>query len=420
MGTKRELKCPEGVEIRKSSSGKTSLRILFYYRGVLCRESIKLEATAANIRHAARRRSAVLEAIERNVFNYADFFPDSKNAVRFGHLSERKLIKDFLDEHLIEKDGGIADSSYVRYKRNCKTHLYPYFGPIAIQDLTGTTIREWIKTLMCRRKTIANILTPLRAIVRRALSDNYIKTNPFDQVELDDILKKEQKKSQFKIDPFDRDEINAILSVDDGQIKNLYQFAFFTGLRPSELMGLRWGDVDWIHHTVYIEETIVDKKAKGPKTDSGYRTVMLLPPARRALEDQKQYTFLEGKQVFYNPRTGKAWETSQQLRRTAWTYLLKRAGVRYRNPYQTRHKYASMLISQGENVLWVSKQMGHANMQVTLKRYTNWLPDTNAKGGYQTRRDWGTYLDHQSETVDTAESDNGLSDGTTNIRYLKR
>lgn len=370
MGTKRKLKCPEGVEIRKSSSGKTSLRILFYYRGVLCRESVKLKATTATIRHVARCRLAVLEAIERNVFNYTDFFPNSKNAVRFGHLSKRKSIKDFLDEHLIEKDGSLADSSYVRYKRNCKTHIYPYFAPIAIQDLTGTIIREWIKTLTCRRKTIVNILTPLRAIVRRALSDNYIKTNPFNQVELNDILKKEQNKSRFKIDPFDRDEINAILSVADGQIKNLYQFAFFTGLRPSELMGLRWGDVDWIHNTIYIKETIVDKKQKGPKTDAGYRTVMLLPPAKCALENQKHYTFLEDQQVFYNPPTRKAWETSQQLRRTAWTYLLKRAGVRYRNPYQTRHTYASMLISQGENVLWVSKQMGHANMQVTLKRYT--------------------------------------------------
>lgn len=85
--------------------------------------------------------------------------------------------------------------------------------------------------------------------------------------------------------------------------------------------------------------------------------------------------------------------TSQQLRRTAWIYLLKRAGVRYRNPYQTRHTYASMLISQGENVLWVSKQMGHANMQVTLKRYTDWLPDKNALRGYKARNDWDAYLD---------------------------
>ena len=152
------------------------------------------------------------------------------------------------------------------------------------------------------------------------------------------------------IDPFDRDEINAILDKAERQIKNLYQFAFFTGLKPSELMGLGWRDVDWIHGQIRVEETIVDKRRKGPKTDSGYREVSLLPPAETALVNQKQYTYLEGKQVFHNPRTGNAWETSQQLRRTAWALLLKRAGVRYRNPYQTRHTYASMILSKGESV----------------------------------------------------------------------
>ena len=82
----------------------------------------------------------------------------------------------------------------------------------------------------------------------------------------------------------------------------------------------------------------------------------------------------------------------------------------------------SMLISQGENVLWVSKQMGHANMQVTLKRYTNWLPDTSAKGGYQTRRDWGAYLGKLSDVENAVENtaDLELADSINNVRYLKQ
>jgi len=399
MGRERKVKCPEGIEIRRWPSGRSTLRLQFYYRGVVCRETLRLKATSANIKYAARLRSEVINAIERHRFNYAHFFPDSKNAMRFGHISGRKCIKIFLDEHLEEKEGILADSSYVRYKRNCSTHLYPNFGHIAIQDLTGTTVREWVKTLGCQRKTIINIMTPLKAIVRRALSDNYIKTNPLDQVEVDDILKKEQKRSRFKMDPFDRDEVRAILEIAEGQIKNLYQFAFFTGLRPSELMGLRWCNVDWIHNTIYIEETIVDKKTKGPKTEAGFRRVMLLPPARQALDHQKPFTLLEGQHVFHNPRTGKAWESSQQLRRTAWMYLLKRAGVRYRNPYQTRHTYASMLISNGEEPMWVSQQMGHASLQVTLRRYTAWMPNKDAVGGYKTRHDWNVYLGKKKSHV---------------------
>jgi integrase len=422
MGGKREIKCPPGIKIRTWPSGRTTIMVQFYYRNVCCRETLSLEATSSNIKYAARRRAEIINAIERNQFNYADFFPDSKNARRFGHISSRVLIKELLDDYLQEVYGKTEYSTYTRYCKVCNTHLYPAFGEIAIQDLTSVTLRKWIQSLTCKKKTIDNIMTPLRAIIERALLDSYIDYNPLDKIKLSILLKKEQKKSRFKIDPFDREEINAILNQAKGQIKNLYQFAFFTGLRPSELMGLRWGDIDWIHNVIRIEETIVDKKTKDPKTEAGFREVLLLPPARRALEEQKAYTFLENKQVFQNPRTGKAWETSQQLRRTAWIHLLKKAGVRYRNPYQTRHTYASMLISQGENVLWVSKQMGHSNMQVTLRRYTNWLPDTNTKGGYQTRHDWGDYLGDRSGTDNAAENeaDIELVDEMVNVRYLKR
>jgi len=84
--------------------------------------------------------------------------------------------------------------------------------------------------------------------------------------------------------------------------------------------------------------------------------------------------------------------TSQQLRRTAWMPLLKRAGVRYRNPYQIRHTYASMMISQGENIMWLSKQMGHADAEVTLKKYARWIADPTVKGRYQLQNDWGEYI----------------------------
>ncbi len=155
-------------------------------------------------------------------------------------------------------------------------------------------------------------------------------------------------------------------------------------------------NIDWVHGVFRVEETVVDKKKKGPKTEAGYRDVKILPPAYDALIAQKAYTFLEDEQVFHNPRTGQAWETSQQLRRTAGMHLLKKAGVRYRNPYQTCHTYASMLISRGETISWVSRQMGHEDVQTTLKCYTAWLPDTTAKGGYSTRIDWGKYLKEPS------------------------
>ena len=119
---------------------------------------------------------------------------------------------------------------------------------------------------------------------------------------------------------------------------------------------------------------------------------MLLPPAIEALEAQEKYTADNAQRVFHNPQTKKPWETSQQIRRTQWMHILKKAGVRYRNTYQTRHTYASMMLSQGENIMWVSKQLGHVDVEMVIKTYGRWIPDSSTQSGYRPTHDWSTHL----------------------------
>ena len=124
-------------------------------------------------------------------------------------------------------------------------------------------------------------------------------------------------------------------------------------------------------------------------THAGDRKVLLLPPALSALQAQKQHTFLTGKRVFHNPLTNKPWETDKQIREMAWRKVLRKAGVRYRYPYQTRHTYASMMLSNGENMMWVSQQMGHVNVEMVIKNYGRWIPDSSTNAGYRPVNDWG-------------------------------
>jgi integrase len=72
--------------------------------------------------------------------------------------------------------------------------------------------------------------------------------------------------------------------------------------------------------------------------------------------------------------------------------VLKDAGVRYRNTYQTRHTYASMMLSQGENIMWVSKQLGHVDVEMVIKTYGRWIPDQSTKSGYKPTHNWGDHL----------------------------
>ena len=88
--------------------------------------------------------------------------------------------------------------------------------------------------------------------------------------------------------------------------------------------------------------------------------------------------------------------------------------MRYRNPYQTRHTYASMLLSAGENPAWIAKQMGHTNMNMVLQKYGRYMPDHDPLAGQkivtrmaQIRHNWG--LESEKPPVKTGGYVGGAS-----------
>jgi integrase len=387
-----DSKPPRGVTIREHENVK-SLQIFFVYRGVRCRESLRLDPTNANLQFAAGLRSEIQRKIAQDAFRYVDYFPDSPRAALFGYAVTKKTIGDLLREHLkgYEKavaNGQMSPSTLAGYRKVINGHLLPAFDTKPLKELTPALLREWIGMLGVTAKTARNIISPLRSVLDDAMNDELIDHNPLDKIALKKLLTRTASKSTYEVDPFDEMEKTAIIQAAEGQARNLFQFAFWSGLRTSELIGLEWRDVDWIHGAVRVQRAVVVKTEKGTKTEAGERDVLMLPIARSALEAQKEFTFLAGHRVFHNPRTGDPWETDAQIRKTSWQYVLKKAGVRYRNPYQTRHTYASTLLSRGENPWWVAKQMGHVDVEMVFRHYGKWIPNKDG-GRYQLVNDWG-------------------------------
>lgn len=398
MGGKRqqsnEYPVARGISVRELDSSKC-IRIDFTYRGVRCRETLKIEPTKANIKYAERLRGEILNAISVGTFNYQDYFPNSQRSKMFGYSVVKSTVGELLKEYMEIAEKTLEPSTFNGYRKACEAHLYPAFGDIPVKDLSSMMIRNYVTKLELTLKTIRNILTPLRNTLDQALNDGMITSNPLDRLVLSKLVDKKTRSSNWEVDPFNQDEIKAILSEAKDQARNLFQFAFYSGLRTSELIALEWGDIDWLNGIIRVSRAVVLKQEKGTKTKSSQRDVLLLPPALEALQNQKKFTFLEGGRVFYNPRTNTPWETDGQIRKTCWAHILKKAGVRYRNPYQTRHTYASMMLSAGENSLWVAKQMGHKDTEMIIKNYGRWIPDTSTLAGYTTVNDWSSPLSGQ-------------------------
>lgn len=388
-----------------------SIQISFSYRGVRCRESLALPHTAANIKYAERLKSEVQNGIERGTFDYSVYFPNSPKARLFGKVASEKTIGDLLGDFITlcrqaTANGKMSPSTLNGYEKIITGHLLPAFSSIPLAEIEPAHIKDWILSQEKTAKTVRNILTPLRSVLEDALNEGLIQSNPLDKISLNKLLVKTTTKSTYEIDPFSADEIKAILSNCEGQGKNLIQFAFWSGLRTSELIALEWGDIDFIGNKVRVSRAVVEKTEKGTKTAAGTRDVMLWPMALSALQDQKQHTFIEGKRVFHNPRTGDEWETDAQIRKTLWTHVLKKAGMRYRNPYQTRHTFASTLLSRGENLWWLSQQMGHTDTEMIMKNYGKWIPDDREKNGYQPT---GNYSDFEQNGTDSTRKNRSIS-----------
>lgn len=92
--------------------------------------------------------------------------------------------------------------------------------------------------------------------------------------------------------------------------------------------------------------------------------------------------------LFYNPATGGRWLDNQQLRKRSWIPALLRAKVRYRNPYQTRHTFASKLLEQGEQEILVANLLGHSTVEMVRRHYGRYIAQA---GGVKLKGDYSTF-----------------------------
>lgn len=386
----RERKDGEFKGVRAVS--KSTIEIDFYFQGVRCRERVNLKPTPTNLKRAARHRAAILDAIDRGTFDYSVTFPDSKNLEKFLPSSVNLTLEKYLTDWLDMKAPGLKVSTLHDYKKTVKNLIIPEFGEYRLDEIKRPAVRAWLSEMDCSEKRIANIVSPLRAALQDAVDDELIDFNPLAGWR---FKKLSAPPKQDKVDPFNRDEQEAIQGATEGQKRNFVQFAFWSGLRTSELVALEWSDIDFVGGFIHVQRALTQysDEPETTKTKAGTRRVKLLTKAREALERQKAFTFLHSDRVFHNPRTGEPWEGDQAIRKTLWIPALKKAGVRYRNPYQTRHTFGSMMLSAGEPLAWVSQQMGHSSVLVTAKVYARWIPEADPLAGSRAEEMFGVKAD---------------------------
>lgn len=214
-------------------------------------------------------------------------------------------------------------------------------------------------------------MTPLRMILADA-ADRYDFTTPFTGL-------KQLPVAPSQVDPFSLKEVWRFLDQVRQDFRNYYLVRFFTGMRTSEVDGLKWCYVDFDRREILIRETLVKGQVETTKTHGSARTIQMSVPVYDALKQQKLVIQQKSDYVFCT-ENGTPLNYSNVAARI-WYPTLKRLGLKKRRPYQTRHTAATLWLAAGENPEWIARQMGHTTTKMLFTIYSRFVPNLTRNDG---------------------------------------
>lgn len=350
---------------------KSCIRVTFVWQGKRCRETLDLAPSPANIKATERMMAKVFKEIDLGVFDYEATFPKSARSSGAGGF--RNYAEGWLETVTAEK------STMQGYTAAIAKIWGPAFGDRQLASIKPSEIKREIAKLANRvsGKTVNNNLIPLRGIFETAVDDGIIDRSPLERI-------RNLSHQAPMPDPFDRDEMERILAYlrdhFDEQVWNWYEFAFGTGMRPSEQIVVQWSDIDWKRRTIRVQRARVRHVLKSTKTRSA-RDVDLTSRMIAVLQRQKAHSFMRGADtpIFINPITNTPWPDVQDQRKLYFHPALRALGIRSRDAYQTRHTYATTALMAGVNPAYISRQLGHRSAAMLFKHYSKWID--GADGG---------------------------------------
>lgn len=353
------------------------------------RKTMRADAT----KEEARKELREIEAkIERRTFLH------EKKAPFFREVKEQwlKYKKDFLREN-----------TYEACETNLKTH-FVLLDDMRINAINIGTIEKFISDLQRKPKstastrkadyvptgnekkisinTVRKIIVILNQIMAYAVRHRLIDFNPVTDAERPRSQGKEQEQERG-IAILTPKQIQKFLEqVKNQKYQTLFLTAIMTGARQGELLGLNWADIDFQKKQACINRTFNSGRFFTPKTKSSIRRIDLSPMAVKALAEWKLAS--GGKDddlVFY--ADNKPEDKSEPLKKTPMNYsnmvqrhfrkALKDAKIKQIRFHDLRHTYASLLLTQGENIKYVQTQLGHSSPTVTLNVYAHLMKKEN-------------------------------------------
>ncbi|ADO03404.1 bacteriophage-related integrase [Helicobacter pylori Cuz20] len=215
-----------------------------------------------------------------------------------------------------------------------------------------------------RKNTIHNFNANLKSFLAFCERERFLPQNPYYTITLKNAL------TAKAIEPFNLEEVKTLIeNAPTLRLKAFLVVAFFTGARTGEQLALQWKDIDFKEKTITINKSLNELgEITSPKNNPSIREVDLLEPVEKILKELKESEPDTKKFVFINmPKRSSIFQRH-------FKKLLKALNLKDRKLYTTRHTFASLMLSQGEEPMWVSRMLGHKDLNTTYSTYSHYIP----------------------------------------------
>lgn len=276
------------------------------------------------------------------------------------------------------------------YEHITRRYLIPSLGKIALSQLKPEHIQAYYSDKLnngrCDGKgglspsTVRHHHMCLHSALQSALKWGLLFRNPTDSVSVPHC-------QHAEMHTLNENEIHAFLEeAKSTPYYALFYTALFTGMRRSELLALRWSDIDLtlcqisVNHSLHVlknRQVLI----RPTKTAKSRRLIVLTPSTSLVLKEYREYqeslhifsgTLLKDSSLVFSTIDGNPLLPNTVTHN--WIKTARRAGLNGVRLHDARHTHASLMLKQGIHPKIVQERLGHSSIQVTLDTYSHVAP----------------------------------------------
>jgi integrase len=326
-------------------------------------------------REAEKRLSELLSQIDKG------------NFVRPSKTTLAEYLETWLREYVWAE---LAPRTAEGYELIVRRHLIPALGRITLTGLRPEHIQRYQSEKLSSGRADGNGgLSPrtvrhhhmaLHAALGRAVKMGLLSRNVADAVSTPRYQRHQwQSLSELGV-------TSVLEAAKKTQYYVLFYQALFTGMRRSELLALRWCDVDLLLGRVHVTRSLHQLRTgetviRSPKSERSRRVVSLPPSATLLFQEEREKQRreqaalgldLKDDDLVFRDLAGKPLRPDTVTH--AWVKLVRRIGLKGIRLHDARHTHASLMLKQGVHPKIVQERLGHASIQLTLDTYSHVVP----------------------------------------------